>query len=103
MIHADEELRISGAFKDGDHVVVEPLALLLLYPDSHQDGNPIQLAQHLCALHSCLVEIASEITRCCISTPSCRSLCSKKNNLARPHVQQAQWVVHVCSPRFTTL
>ena len=70
MIHADEELRISGAFKDGEHIVVEPLALLLLYPDSYQDGKIIQLAQHLFALHSCLVKIARQIIRCGISTPS---------------------------------
>ena len=63
-IHADEELRISGAFKDGQQVVVEPLSLLLLYPDSRvEDGRRIQLAQHLYALHSCLVTIASKITR----------------------------------------
>ena len=70
MIHVDEELRISGAFKDGEHVIVEPLALLLLYPDSYQDGKMIQLAQHLFALHSCLVKIAREIIRCSISTLS---------------------------------
>jgi len=73
-IHADEELRIAGAFKDGQQVVVEPLSLLLLYPDSRvEDGRRIQLAQHLYALHSCLVTIASKITRCVILNPSCCS------------------------------
>ena len=63
IIHADEELRIAGAFKDGKQVVVEPLSFLLLYPDSREDGRTIQLAQHLFALYSCLVMIASEINR----------------------------------------
>ena len=73
IIHADEELRIAGAFKDGPRVVVEPLSLLLLYPDFREDGRTIQLAQHLFALHSCLVTIAGKIQRCGILNPSCSS------------------------------
>jgi hypothetical protein len=70
LIHADEELRIADAFKDGQQVVVEPLSLLLLYPDSRGDSRTIQLAQHLFALHSCLVTITSKIRRCGILNPS---------------------------------
>jgi hypothetical protein len=71
-IHADEVLRIAGAFKDGKQIVVEPLSHSLLYPDSRPDGRIMQLAQQLFALYSC-VEI---ITRCimkCVLDPSCSS------------------------------
>ena len=37
IVHADEELRIVGAFKDGKQTVVEPLSCNLLYPDFRQD------------------------------------------------------------------
>ena len=81
IIHADEEFRIFGAFKDGLHVVVEPLALLLLYPDSREDGRTIQLAQHLFALQSCLVTIAGKIKRCSILNPRCYSFSVLKGSV----------------------
>ena len=81
IIHADEELRIAGAFKDGPRVVVEPLSLLLLYPDARQDGRTIQLAQHLFSLHSCLVTIAGKIKRCGILYPSCCSFSVLKGSV----------------------
>jgi hypothetical protein len=71
IIHADEELRIAGAFKDGMQVVVEPLSNNLLYPDSREDGRTVQLAQHLFALYSCLENLAEEIARYGTSNPSC--------------------------------
>ena len=37
IVHADEELRIAGAFKDGKQTVVEPLSCNLLSPDFRQD------------------------------------------------------------------
>ena len=63
IIHADEELRIAGAFRDGTQVVVEPLSINLLYPDSREDGRTVQLAQHLYALSSCLETLAEETTK----------------------------------------
>ncbi|CAG8692906.1 4756_t:CDS:2, partial [Acaulospora colombiana] len=59
---ADDELRIAGAFKVGEQVVVEPLSCDLLYPDSFPDGKIIQLAQHLFALYSCFKTLERVIT-----------------------------------------
>ncbi|CAG8713163.1 5415_t:CDS:1 [Acaulospora colombiana] len=73
-ITADEELRIAGAFKDGEQVVVEPLSYDLLYPDSLESGRIIQLAQHLFALYSCLKTVENEIMKYCIFNPSCHIL-----------------------------
>ena len=39
IVHADEELRIAGAFKDGKQTIVEPLSYNLLCPDFRQDGR----------------------------------------------------------------
>ena len=61
IVHADEELRIAGAFKDGKQAVVEPLSYNLLYPDFRQDGRMMQVAQTLFALYSCLGVIAREL------------------------------------------
>jgi hypothetical protein len=72
-IHADEELRIAGAVKDGIQVVVEPLSYSLLYPESREGGRTMQLAQHLLTLSSCLEVIAGEIMRCGILNPRCCS------------------------------
>ena len=80
-IHADEELRTTGAFKDGEQVVVEPLTSLLLYPDSREEGRTVQLAQHLFAFHACLVMIASEVNRCGILNPSCCSFSTLKGSI----------------------
>ena len=68
-VRVDEGLRISGAFKDGKQIVVEPLSLSLLYPDSRRDGRMMELAQNLFALCSCLRIIAREIDRYGISCP----------------------------------
>ena len=68
IVHADEELRIAGAFKDGEQTVVEPLSYSLLYPDSLRDGRMMQVAQTLFALSSCLEDIATEISRYGISS-----------------------------------
>jgi hypothetical protein len=70
-IHVDDELRIAGAFKDGEQVVVELLSSDLLYPDSREDGRTIQLARHLFSLYSCLETLTEVITRYGISNPSC--------------------------------
>ena len=69
MVHTDEELRIAGAFKDGEQAVVEPLSYNLLYPDFRQGGRMMQVAQTLFALYSCLEDIAKEINRYGISSP----------------------------------
>ena len=63
MLHADEGFIITGAFKDGKQIVVEPLANSLLYPDSPADGRTVQLEQNVFALYSCLGIIAREIER----------------------------------------
>jgi len=52
MVCADEELRIAGAFKDGEQIVVEPLSYSLLHPDCRRDGRTMELAQNLFALYS---------------------------------------------------
>jgi hypothetical protein len=104
IIHADEELRIAGAVKDGIQVVVEPLSNSLLYPDSREGGRTMQLAQHLFALSSCLEVIAREIMRCGISNPRCCSfLESTEFYLAWTRLQYTYQVAHACSLRFTML
>jgi len=69
MVRADEELRIAGAFKDGEQIVVEPLSYSLLYPDCRRDGRTMELAQNLFALYSCLGIIAQEINMYDFSGP----------------------------------
>ena len=61
IVHADEELRIAGAFKDREQTVVEPRSYSLLYPDSRWDGRMMQVTQTLFALSSCLGDIAKEL------------------------------------------
>jgi hypothetical protein len=102
-IHADEEFRIAGAFKDGKQIVVEPLSLSLLYPDSRPDGRVMQLAQHLSALYSCVEIIAKDIVRCVLD-PSCSPFPSFYHcYLARGRLQQTYRVAHACSLRSITL
>jgi hypothetical protein len=71
VIYADEELRIAGAFKDENQIVVEPLSYDLLYPDSRPDGRTMQLAQNLFALYCCLKTLEKEIARYGFSNTSC--------------------------------
>ena len=69
IVHADGELRIAGAFKDGKQIVVEPLSNSLLYPNSRRDGRVMELAQDLFSLFSCFGCIARGIGRYSISRP----------------------------------
>ncbi|PVF92683.1 hypothetical protein CPB86DRAFT_716993 [Serendipita vermifera] len=94
----DEELRICGAFKHGEQVVVEPHSNDLLYPDSRVDGRTIQLAQHLFALYSCLGILSKEIARYSISNPSRYII--QIYSLAGTCLQQTNRVSHACSPKF---
>ncbi|PVF96185.1 hypothetical protein CPB86DRAFT_816556 [Serendipita vermifera] len=90
----DEELRIAGAFKDGEQVVVEALSYDLMSPDSREDGRTIQLAQHLFALYSCLETLVEEIAEPVLpltNAPGCPRVFSEVRNTETDQNEQLQF------------